>query len=168
MWFLAQEMRLSTVRGVSCLVSRPMRRMICFTMAAWSFSSKIAKERVRPSPLTFSASMSRRRMRTQSEWNVEMSGLATRGVADQALDALGHLGGGLVGEGDGQDGIGRDALFLDQPGDAAGDDAGLAGAGAGEDQQGALRGLHGGALFGIQFGDERLRQERRPAGRVLL
>ncbi len=30
MWFLAQEMRLCTVRGVSCLVSSPMRFMICF------------------------------------------------------------------------------------------------------------------------------------------
>ena len=33
MWFLAHEMRPSTVRGVSCLVSSPMRRMTCFTIA---------------------------------------------------------------------------------------------------------------------------------------
>src|ERR1035437_4261376 len=37
----------------------------------------MAKERVRPSPATLRASMSRRKMRTQKEWKVEMSGLAS-------------------------------------------------------------------------------------------
>ncbi len=77
MWFLAQDIRLRTVRGVSCLMSSPMRRMICFTRLAWSSSSNMANERVSPSPLTRSASISRRRMRTHSEWKVEMSGLAS-------------------------------------------------------------------------------------------
>ncbi len=51
--------------------------------------------------------MSRRNMRTQREWKVEIQRLGERAAADQVLDALGHLGGGLVGEGDGQDGVGR-------------------------------------------------------------
>ena len=77
-------------------------------------------------------------------------------MAEKAVDALAHFVGGLVGEGDGEDGVGGDALFLDEPGDAAGDDAGLSGAGAGEDEQGAFGGFNGGALFGIQIVDERL------------
>ena len=85
--------------------------------------------------------------------------LGQRGVAEQPVDALGHLAGGLVGEGDGEDGVGGDAFFADEPGDAAGDDAGFARAGAGEDEQGAFGGLDGGALFGIQIVDERLHDD---------
>ena len=95
-----------------------------------------------------------------------MSGLASERVAEQLVHALGHFAGGLVGEGDGQDGVGRDAFLADQPGDAAGDDAGLARAGAGQDEQRALGGLDGGALFGIQIGEQRL-QGGVQAGRVL-
>ena len=98
-----------------------------------------------------SASISRRRMRTQKEWKVEISGLASVEPAEQLLDALGHLGGGLVGEGDGEDGIRRDALRLNEIGDAVGDDAGLARAGAGQDEQRAVRGLDGGALLRIHL-----------------
>ncbi len=96
--------------------------------------------------------MSRRRMRTQKRVEGADQRLGQRGVAEQPVDALAHLAGGLVGEGDGQDGVRRDALLADQPGDAAGDDAGLARAGSGENQQGAFGGLDGGALFGIQVG----------------
>ncbi len=116
----------------------------------------MAKVRVRPSLPTFSASMSRRRMRTQSEWKVAISGLASEEWPRSLFDALAHLAGGLVGEGDGEDGVGRDAFLANEPGDAAGDDAGLAGACAGEDEQRPLGGFNGGALFGIQIGDERL------------
>ena len=59
----------------------------------------------------------------------------------QLLDALGHLGGGLVGEGDSEDGIRRDAALLDEIGDAVRDDAGLARAGSGQDQHRAVNGL---------------------------
>ena len=55
----------------------------------------------------------------------------------QRLDALPHLAGGLVGEGDGEDVVGPDAL-VQQVGDAAGDDARLAAAGPGQDQQRAF------------------------------
>ena len=65
--------------------------------------------------------------------------------ADEVEDALAHLGGGLVGEGHRQDRPRRDAA-LDQAGDALGDDARLAGACAGEHQDGAEFVLDGGAL----------------------
>ena len=110
--------------------------------------------------------MSRRNMRTQSEWKVQISGLASEEWSEQPVNALAHLAGGLVGEGDGQNGVGRDAFFADEPGDAAGDDAGFARAGSGQDEQGAFSGLDGGALFGIQIVDERL-QDGVQAGRVL-
>ena len=77
-------------------------------------------------------------------------------MAEQSIDAFGHFGGGLVGEGDGEDGVGRDVFLLDEPGNAMGDDAGFARAGAGEDEQWALRGLDGGALFGIEMGEKRM------------
>ena len=59
-------------------------------------------------------------------------------MASSLFDALGHLGRGFIGECDGQDGVGGNALFLDEIGDAVGDDARLARPRAGEDEQGAL------------------------------
>ena len=55
--------------------------------------------------------------------------------ADQGLDAAAHLAGGLVGEGDGQDLVGVGPAGLDQVRDPVGEDARLAAAGAGKDQQ---------------------------------
>ena len=54
-------------------------------------------------------------------------------------DARQHLARRLVGEGDREDARGRDAPALDQPGDARGQDAGLAAARAGEDQRVLVR-----------------------------
>ena len=82
-----------------------------------------------------------------------------RHAADQVDDALAHFVGGLVGEGDGEDVPGGDAGG-DEIGDAAGDDAGLAGAGAGEDEQGAVDVVDGGALLGVQTAEI----ERHEAG----
>jgi hypothetical protein len=62
---------------------------------------------------------------------------------------------GLVGEGDGEDASRARTFFvLDEPGDAIGDDACLAGTGAGEDEQRTLRGLDGSALLGIEMGEK--------------
>jgi hypothetical protein len=47
-------------------------------------------------------------------------------VAQELPDALAHLLRGLVGEGDGEDVVGRDAALGDEVGDADGDDARLA------------------------------------------
>ena len=55
--------------------------------------------------------------------------------ADQADDPLAHLGGGLVGERDGQDLAGADVAGGEQVGDPAGEHGGLARPGAGDDQQ---------------------------------
>ena len=71
-------------------------------------------------------------------------------VAQQALDAAAHLGGGLVGEGDGQHAVGGDAHHFVEPADAVRQHAGLAGPGAGEHQQVARRGRHGLALGRVQ------------------
>ena len=65
-----------------------------------------------------------------------------------------HLGGRLVGEGDRQDAPGRHLAFADQPGDPVGEGAGLAGAGARQDQQGAVAMLHRLALGGVESGQQ--------------
>ena len=56
-------------------------------------------------------------------------------VGHELVDALFHLGGGLVGERQREDLFRASAALGDQPGDAAGDDGGLAGAGPGHDEQ---------------------------------
>ena len=58
-------------------------------------------------------------------------------ILHQRIDALLHLGRGLVGEGEREDLFGARLLLGDEPGDPPGDDRRLAGAGAGDDQQGA-------------------------------
>ena len=71
-------------------------------------------------------------------------------VAEQQLDALAHLLRGLVGERDGQQLAGPRAAGLHEPGDAMGEHARLARAGAGQDQQRAVAVGHGGALGLVQ------------------
>ena len=71
-------------------------------------------------------------------------------LADEVEDPLPHLPGGLVGEGDGHDAAGVDADYLHQVGDAVGDDARLAAAGPGEDEKGAVDGLDGFTLGGVE------------------
>ena len=71
-------------------------------------------------------------------------------VAQQSLHALPHLLGGFVGEGDREDVPRRHAFFGDQVGDAMSDDARLAGAGAGENQQRAFGCLDGFALLFVE------------------
>ena len=77
---------------------------------------------------------------------------ALRGFAEDGGDAFAHLPRRLVGEGDGQDLVGEGAPGQQDMGEAGGQHAGLAGAGAGQDQQRAIDGLDGGALFGVQAG----------------
>ena len=78
--------------------------------------------------------MWRRRIRTQSEWKVEISGFRSEPFAQQSGGALLHFVGRLVGEGDGQDAVRRRAV-ADQLGDAVGHHPRLAGAGPGQHQQ---------------------------------
>ena len=76
---------------------------------------------------------------------------AARAAAQQRFDAPAHLRRGLVGEGDREHAVRRHADHLDQPADAMGQHARLAGAGAGEHQVVAGRGGNDVALGGIEF-----------------
>ena len=60
---------------------------------------------------------------------------AAHGDREHRVEPRQHLLGGLVGEGHRQHAAGRELAGLDQPGDARRQHAGLAGAGAGEDQR---------------------------------
>src|SRR5690606_1247828 len=73
------------------------------------------------------------------------------GAAQQHADALLHLPGGLVGEGHGDDVLGTDAALLDQIGDLAGDDTGLAATGAGQHEQGAADIAHSFMYTGVEL-----------------
>ncbi len=75
-------------------------------------------------------------------------------AAEQLLEALLHLTGGLVGEGDGQDLPRLDAIFTDQPGDSMGQGPSLAGTGAGQQQQGAWAVLNCLLLHRIELGEQ--------------
>ncbi len=83
------------------------------------------------------------------------------GVEGAGLDAVGaelaqaaaHLAGGAGGEGDGEDLLGVVDAAAHAVGDAVGDGPGLAGAGAGEDADGAVQGGGDGALFGVEPGE---------------
>ena len=71
---------------------------------------------------------------------------AGRVDAQQLLDAMAHLGSGLVGEGHRQDGVRRGVFDLDQPGDTVHQHSGFTGTGAGQDQLTANGGCYGLAL----------------------
>ena len=88
---------------------------------------------------------------------VERAGLdVAAGLADEADDPLAELAGGPVRERDREDRPGPDVLDADEVGDPMGEDAGLAGAGAGEDQERALGRGDGPGLLGVQAPDDLL------------
>ena len=82
-------------------------------------------------------SASRRRIRTQAEWNVDTHIFSATGP-DERADPVLHLVRRLVGERDGEDLEGADALVADEVGDAVREHAGLARTGAGHDEQGPV------------------------------
>ena len=77
-------------------------------------------------------------------------------AAHHLAQALAHLLRRLVGEGDRQD-LPRRHPALDQPRDAVDQDAGLAGAGAGEDEERPVAVLDRRALLGVERGRHRPR-----------
>ena len=77
-------------------------------------------------------------------------GHALAGRPDERADALLHLARGLVGEGHRQDVEGPGLAGGDEVGDAGGEHPRLAGAGAGEHEDGAFGRLDGPALLGVQ------------------
>ena len=74
-------------------------------------------------------------------------------LADDLADAVLHLARRLVGEGDGEDLAGPGAAEAEDVGDAHGEHAGLAGAGAGQHQHRAVERLHRLALLRIEPGE---------------
>ena len=70
--------------------------------------------------------------------------------AQEVLDPFAHLVGGLVGEGHGQNGIGRDFKRLDEIRDAVGQNAGFTAARTCQHQHGSGRGAHGFSLWVVQ------------------
>ena len=75
-------------------------------------------------------------------------------LADEADDPLAQLGGGPVREGDREDPPRGDVLDADQVGDPVGEHAGLARAGAGQDQQRAVGRGDGAGLLGVEGPDD--------------
>ncbi len=76
-----------------------------------------------------------------------------------AVDTIAHDFGGLVGEGDGEDGVSRHVSF-EQMGDAVGDHARLARAGARQYQHGAFGSENGFALAFVESVEKRHRVRR--------
>ena len=77
-------------------------------------------------------------------------GLRSSGLpGDQLEDALLHFARGLVGEGDAEDAAGGDPA-IDHVGDAKSNHPGLAGSGAGENQDGAANRLDGLSLLRVE------------------
>ncbi len=77
--------------------------------------------------------------------------------ADEADDPVAQLGSGLVRERYRQDPPRRHVLDTHEIGDPVSEDAGLAGASPGEDEERALRGRHGAGLLGVERLDDLLR-----------
>ena len=75
---------------------------------------------------------------------------AERRCGEERLDPSTHFFRCLVGEGDGKNFIGLGVAFRNQVGNPLGDDAGLARAGAGQNEQRPVDVQDGVALFGIQ------------------
>ena len=91
----------------------------------------------------------------QSEWKV-VALISSVSSPSACSMPLGELVGGVVGVGQREDALGRDAL-RDQPLEAARQRARLAGAGAGDDQQRTAEVRDGGAFCVVQTFENRLR-----------
>ncbi len=94
-----------------------------------------------------------RRIRTHAEWNVDTHIVRTTGPTS-AADPLAHLGGGLVGERDGEDLL-RAHTLVDEVRDAVREHPGLARARAGDHEQRAVLVDDGVELVGVQALRER-------------
>ena len=131
----------------------PSAWMICFIRRIWSSVSRMVKSDLQPRHLGVAA---------QHPGADRVEGAqplhALDHAADEIADAVLHLARRLVGEGDGEDLPGLGAAGGEQMGDAGGEHARLAGAGAGQHQNRPLGRLHRCALLGVQ-----LVQPRRPA-----
>ena len=114
--------------------------------------SRMVKLGLRPT-----SSAWRRRILAPIEWNVPIQGKPS-GIAGQRLDALAHFARRLVGEGDGEDLVPAGADRGEQMGDAGGQHARLADAGAGEHQHRPVERLDGLRCSGFSPRDRRGRR----------
>ena len=71
-------------------------------------------------------------------------------LPQQTRDSVSQLTRGLVGEGDRQDSVRRDASFMNEVGDSGSEDASLARSRPSQDQQRTLEVVHGFSLFLVQ------------------
>ncbi len=83
-------------------------------------------------------------------------GVGDAGPRQGGAYALGQFTGGLVGEGETEDLLGRDRAGADEPDHAGGHHGGLAGSGTGDDHLGGGRGGDAGHLFGRERDPEEL------------
>ena len=137
--------------------------MSCLSRRIWSSVSRMVKSDLRPT-----SSAWRRRILAPIEWKVPSHGMPSTIWPTMRADALLHLARRLVGEGDGEDFRRPGAAETEDVGDARGQHAGLAGAGAGEHQHRAVERLDRLALLGIEPGEigrarRRARARRDPA-----
>ncbi len=154
MWFLAQEMRPRATRGLSVLSSmaKALEGLLDDgLLIGLVVDGEVAGEAFVADAEGFDVAAEDAHAEAVEGGD---GGLREGGVAEDLFDALAHLFGGLVGEGDGQDVVGGDAAFLNEIGDAVGDDAGFAAAGAGEEKHGAVDGEDSLALLRVHVGEE--------------
>ena len=126
--------------------SIPSAAMICFIRRIWSSVSRMVKSDLRPDQLGMAAQeLGADRVERAEPLH------AFEHAADQVADAVLHLARRLVGEGDGEDLAGPGAAGGEDMGDAGGEHAGLAGAGAGEHQHRPVQRLDREPLLGVQL-----------------
>ena len=149
MWFLAQEIRDSTLRGRQLLVvdaQASHRGLDHALLVRLVIDHEILA-------VSLAADLQRLDIAAQQAHAERVEGrdqrLGQRARPHQRLDAAGHLARGLIGEGNRENGVGRDADMVDQVRDAISDDARLAAAGAGQDQYRPADRFHGFTLLGI-------------------
>ena len=96
--------------------------------------------------------------RTQNEWNVEISGLASERAPTSESTRSAISAAALLVKVTARMESGSTPMLLDQVGDAIGDDARLAAARAGQDQHRPIDGLDRLPLLRIELGEERKKQ----------
>ena len=72
-------------------------------------------------------------------------------LPQQTRDSVSQLARGLVGEGDRQDSVGRNASFMNEVGDSGGEDTSFARSRPSQDQQRTLEVVHRFSLFLVQL-----------------
>ena len=130
----------------------------CLSSRIWSSTSRMVKSGFSPT-----SSAWRRRISHPDRVERAEPGHALDHVADDLADAMLHLARRLVGEGDGEDFARAGAAEAENMGDAHGEHASLAGAGAGQHQHRAVERLDREPLLRIEPGEIRRARRRRRA-----